>query len=311
MLDLDRLDDSECVANFRFNKRDIYNLKDKLQIPEDVICYNRTRVDGIEAFCVFLNRFAYPIRYGTMIPLFGRSVPELSIITYKILNHIHNNFSRLFSGFNHPWMTPNSLEEYANIVHNKGAALDFCWGFIDGTVRPVCRPTRNQRILYNGHKRVHAINFQSVVQPNGLIVNLFGPIEGRRHDAAMLAESGLLAQLQQHSRAPNGRVLCIYGDPAYPLRQELQSPFRRPGLTPQQEEFNRSMSKVRISVEWEFKEIITYFKFIDFKKNLKVHSVQLVKCILLVVFYQTVDHVCMEIKFLNFSIVIQLTLTHI
>ena len=39
------------------------------------------------------------------------------------------------------------------------------------------------RVLYNGHKRVHAIKFQSVVAPNGLIANLFGPVEGRRHDS--------------------------------------------------------------------------------------------------------------------------------
>ena len=43
-------------------------------------------------------------------------------------------------------------------------------------VRPVARPGEHQRVLFNGHKRVHA----SVVAPNGLIANLFGPEEGRR-----------------------------------------------------------------------------------------------------------------------------------
>jgi len=51
-------------------------------------------------------------------------------------------------------------------MHDKGAALDFCWGFIDRTVRPVCFPGQNQRVLYNGHKRIHAFKFQSVVTPN-------------------------------------------------------------------------------------------------------------------------------------------------
>jgi len=36
------------------------------------------------------------------------------------------------------------------------------------------------------------------------------------------------------------------------------------------EEFNRSMSSVRISVEWIFGDISNYFKFVDFKKNLKI-----------------------------------------
>ena len=31
------------------------------------------------------------------------------------------------------------------------------------------------------------------------------------------------------------------------------------------------MSEVRVSVEWVFGDIVNYFKFLDFKKNLKVH----------------------------------------
>ena len=82
--------------------------------------------------------------------------------------------------------------------HDKGAALSNCWGFIDldGTVRPICRPGKRQRLVYNGHKKVHAIKFQSIVAPNGLIANLFGPVEGKRHDSAMLLQSQVLPQLQ-------------------------------------------------------------------------------------------------------------------
>lgn len=45
------------------------------------------------------------------------------------------------------------------------APLAMCWGFLDATVRPVCRPSRNaplQRDLYNGHKHVHALKYQTV-----------------------------------------------------------------------------------------------------------------------------------------------------
>ena len=34
--------------------------------------------------------------------------------------------------------------------------------------------------------------------------------------------------------------------------------------------FNQSMSTVRESVEWLFNDIVNYFKFMDFKKNLKI-----------------------------------------
>ena len=47
---------------------------------------------------------------------------------------------------------------------------------VDGTVRPICRPGEMQRAVYNGHKRVHGLKFQSVALPNGLIANLFGPV---------------------------------------------------------------------------------------------------------------------------------------
>lgn len=86
----------------------------------------------------------------------------------------------------------------------------------------------------------------------------------------MLADSGLLRQLQQHAFSPTGQVMCLYGDPAYPLRVHLQAPFRNAVITPQMQAFNTSMSSVRNSVEWLFGDIINYFKFLDFKKNLKI-----------------------------------------
>ena len=71
-----------------------------------------------------------------------------------------------------------------------------CIGFIDGTVRPICRPTRHQRVCYNGHNRIHEIKFWTVSIPNGLISNQYGPMEGRRHDCALLRSSGLMEECQ-------------------------------------------------------------------------------------------------------------------
>lgn len=62
--------------------------------------------------------------------------------------------------------------------------------------------------------------------------------------------------------------MCVWG-PCIPTYLHLQGPFKNAHLTPQMQEFNKSMSEVRISVEWLFNDIINYFKFMDFKKNLK------------------------------------------
>ncbi|CAH3176125.1 unnamed protein product [Porites lobata] len=139
---------------------------------------------------------------------------------------------------------------YSDLIPRNGSPLDNCFGFIDGTARPVCRPGEQQRVLYNGHKRVHALKFQSVVLPSGMIAHMYGPVEGRKHDAGMLADSGLLADLQRNTFSLTGQPLCLYGDPAYPLRIHLQCPFRNAVLTPQMQEFNAAMSALRISVEW-------------------------------------------------------------
>ena len=85
----------------------------------------------------------------------------------------------------------------------------------------------------------------------------------------MLADSGLLQQLQQHAWH-NQQPLCIYGDPAYPLSVHLQSSFRGANLNPLEERYNQAMSSARVSVEWLFGLVSNYFKFIDFKKMQRI-----------------------------------------
>ena len=80
---------------------------------------------------------------------------------------------------------------------------------------------------------------------------------------------------QEKFRPPNTFVL--YGDPAYPLRQHLLTPYRGAMLTPAQELFNKKMSKVRESVEWALCKVIQYFAFLDFRKNQKVLLQPIVK----------------------------------
>ena len=66
----------------------------------------------------------------------------------------------------------------------------------------------------------------------------------------MLAVSGLYDYLENFAFCPAGREICLYGDPAYPLRIHVQAPFRVGVLTGQMEIFIEKMSAVRASVEW-------------------------------------------------------------
>ena len=154
-------------------------------------------------------------------------------------------------------------EETCQLHHQIGAPLETFWGFVDGRVRSVCRPAEEQRQLYKEHKRVHGIKFLSIVCPNGVITNLYGPTEGSRHDKFMLATSRILGQLVHFSFGQHREILCIYGDAAHPLRGHLQTPSRGANLVALQISWNKEMSSVHVSVKWVFGDIINYFKFLD------------------------------------------------
>lgn len=267
---LQNWNDDECWVDFRFHKEDLMNLKNIL-LPEQSYTHQSSGIvfDSMEALCLLLRRLAFPCRYSDLIPRFGRSVPDLCQIFNTALNEIYEKFHHLFSSFDQEWLSPVNLKSYADKIHAKGAPLDNCWGFIDGTLRQIPRPSVNQKCAYSGHKRHHGYKMQSISAPNGLIASLFGPIEGSRHDSYVLSQSGIMDLLQQHSRAPDGKVLCIYGDTAYPLREYLQTGFKNV-INVDQDNFNTRMSAVRVSVEWVFGDVIERFKHTDFHKMQKI-----------------------------------------
>lgn len=75
---------------------------------------------------------------------------------------------------------------------------------------------------------MHALKFQALMLPNGIIGHLYGPFEGRRNDNFLLTDSGLLERLEQFAHqevdedAPiEQRHFQIFGDPAYGVGPHL------------------------------------------------------------------------------------------
>ena len=156
------------------------------------------------------------------------------------------------------------------LAMNNEAPLSNCFGFVHSTVRRISRPKYLRRVMYNGHKRVYGMKFQSVVLLYGIIANLAGAFEGRRHHSTMLQQYGLLASLRSFAHF-NGQRLCLYVDPVYHLGVHLLAPFQGRVLTPEMQAYNKAMSSVRVSVEWMFGNITKYFSFIDFKRQMKLN----------------------------------------
>ena len=99
LINLENISDAKCAAEFL--KSDVYKLAEIMQIPPMIKSCIRSVFDGLKCFCVFLThcRFAYPCRYGDMIPRFGRSLPEFCLIS-NATDHIYNRFGRLLHDFN-------------------------------------------------------------------------------------------------------------------------------------------------------------------------------------------------------------------
>jgi hypothetical protein len=283
---------------FRFGREDINILSNALRLPEKIICNNRTVASGVEGLCIVLRRLAYPCRLEDLEPVLGRTKVEISYIFKHVIDYLYNTHNHLLSDLSRDWLSYEHLRNYAEAVSDRSSPLENCWGFIDGTVRPICRPQQNQKLVFNGHKRVHGPKFQSIVIPNGLISHIYGPIEGRRHDAGMLRESHVLAQMANHMTSPNGHIFSVYGDPAYPLGDGyIIPPYRGGAISRNQMIFNKRMSAVRICVEWAFGKVLSLFAYLDFKKKIKRSTYNLSKNIIQLLFYSlTVLRVCTEVK---------------
>ena len=104
------------------------------------------------------------------------------MVTNQLVDHVNSHHAHRVTQWNHKILSPVKLQTYVDAIVSKGSPLSNRFGFTDGTVRPITRPGANQRTVYNGHKRVHALKFQSVVLPNGLIGKLYGPVgKGKKY----------------------------------------------------------------------------------------------------------------------------------
>jgi hypothetical protein len=200
---------------------------------------------------------------------FGWERSRFSRITRITASFLWDRWKHLLR-FDPTRLTREKLAEYGQIVHLNGAPLDVISAMIDGTLRKNARPVKNQRILYNGWKRIHCLKYHALLAPDGIVIHLYGPVEGRRHDETVFQQSGVSDILDKHFWAPDGRALFIYGDPAYNVAAHVLAPYKGTAVTAEESMFNSAMSRCREPVEWCFKEVTQQFPFIDFARNQKV-----------------------------------------
>jgi hypothetical protein len=204
---------------------------------------------------------------------YDRAQSSISEVVNELVGFLDDEWSFMLDvdDRNHV-LHPAKLAEYAQAIHRAGSPLSTIWGFIDCTVRTISRPSRYQRQAYNGYKGEHALKYQAIKLPNGLIGLLSGPIEGRRNDNHLLDDSGLIDWCYNHAFRPGAthatplhlRYFQVFGDPAYGASPVLMSPYAGPGeRTERQKAWNEAMAKVRIEVEHGFGDIVRQWPFLN------------------------------------------------
>lgn len=266
---LTEISDQESVRRFRFQKPHVEKIASMISWEASNTYHRRYRVVPVEAVCILLRRLSTPCTWIDLESEFGRHKSALTEIFYHALDLFYKSFHRLIrDGPHHLFVQRAQL--YAEAFMRRGSPLNRCIGLIDGTNLRIQRPSGlKQRATFNGHKRFNCLKFQAVVAPDGLILHLSGPIEGRRHDLTMYRESNLQSILE-NSLNISGNQYYIYGDSAYVLRPYMIVGYKEANPTPEQHQFNLNMSAVRVFVEHAFKDVKQYFSHIDYSRKGKI-----------------------------------------
>jgi hypothetical protein len=109
--ELDNIDEAECEVQFCFKKHEV--LARAMGVPGRFTCPQGTICDGMEALCMLLRRFCYPCRYSDLVSMFGRPVPELSMITNQVVDFIYDQHAHRLTQWNDQLLSPQCLRRYA------------------------------------------------------------------------------------------------------------------------------------------------------------------------------------------------------
>ena len=154
-LDLAAMSEKECWSYFRFAKGHLARLGMELQH-----CENRaTEIRNI-ALCILLRRFAYPSQYMDLWQMFGWHPSEISLI---FVTNGPPEYKPLYLRISIPF-TGCKLTIWSNTL--------VLYRIKGQLVRWKCRGWHSVAV-----KRVHCLQFQSLMLPNGLIGHIFGPME--------------------------------------------------------------------------------------------------------------------------------------
>jgi hypothetical protein len=255
------------IQDFRFSKRQ-FNLVIEALIsdagfPTQIVSYAGDKAPLSIAFLMLCMKYAWPTRLGTMSFMFGKSISYLSRIIKAmrvlLFQFCHSKMR------NPPQLADADLKKFTEAIKKK-SGFDICFGFLDATIRPTCKPSIGQKEYYNGKDRLHAIKFQICNTPDGIIQHIDGPWPGRRNDHHMVNSAplssgspALVSWILSHPCTDRQTHHVVYADQGYFSQVGIETPWPDADFNIEHEHFNACMCTARISVEWEFGHILEHW----------------------------------------------------
>jgi nuclease HARBI1 len=269
------LDDSFCWAALRWRKRDLLELFHYSLLPAEARLPDRQKVNGETVMLLGMYAWAWPQRQLLIAREFGLAggQPVVSKIMDYYASHFLEHFQHLIQsesmGALSMW-TP-MVSYMVECVQQKGiAGPDFSnvGMFIDGTFNHCCRPEQRedhliagrdtQRAVYSGYYAGWGLKYLHCVLPNGILAQVWGPVDGRRHDAHLFAISHINEKLESLSQQ-SGTIIHAHGDSAFPASSHT---VKGGGW---------EMNRKRICVEWSIGKILSQGASLDMSVHQQIY----------------------------------------
>ncbi|KAJ6493877.1 hypothetical protein DFH09DRAFT_871267, partial [Mycena vulgaris] len=152
----------DCLYRFRLYADEIADLAALMDIPAPFRTRGRYAFSPVEALGLLLARFRSAGDMYEVSMKYNRSQSAISELVNELSEYLDERWSHLLDFDTNGILSPEHMKQYGRAIYNAGAPLRTVWGFIDCTIRGICRPTWWQRIVYNGYKKIHATKFQAV-----------------------------------------------------------------------------------------------------------------------------------------------------
>jgi hypothetical protein len=272
---IEKLDQNWCWTELRWRRPELLRLARLTGLEKNAVCRldNGAVFSGETVLIVGLYAMHWPLTQESIAYEFGFSNQSVvsRIISY-FCDHIYDKYIHLIQadGDDAFAMWKDQAPEFVRRILQQWPdcppGMEDCGVLVDGSANFTERPCQRlehsalgldtQRAWYNSYYGNHGQKFQGVVAPNGMFLQVYGPVSIRVHDSPLVDASRLNSKLRWLS-AQAGVTIKALGDSAYPRRSHL---LKHPSYR---------MAQKRICVEWAFGKMAQTFAVTDFQAHLQ------------------------------------------